>query len=465
MKVYYILWPDPCSATLTAALAALLAHKRLHLTSSTSRTVLFSAPRTASPAGAFSAVVATVIGNSLEWFDFSTYAFFAVVIGREFFPASSSVLSLMDTFAAFGMGLLARPLGAIFFGRLGDRRGRRYALLISIPLMGLGTVMMGAIPAYRSIGMTAPLLLILGRLVQGFSAGGEVGSAMAFLSEWAPPNRRALYSSLQQFSTVLGTMLGSGCAALITTHLPGTDLSRWGWRVPFIAGGLIVAPVGLILLSKVQETPIFANAPAIPATAQATRRPWAAGAQAVALSTAWVVCFYIYLIYLPSFLTRYAGLSAATALSANTAGLAAMVISIPLSGALSDRLGRRPPLLAAALASLAIAYPVFDLLVHHPPTPLVYAIFIGTGILSGIFAGVVPATMSELFPTLLRTTGVSVSFGISTAIFGGFSPFIATGLISLTKSSVSPAYYLIAASLLSTATILCLRETAHTTLE
>jgi len=193
------------------------------------------------------AVTATIFGNSLEWFDFAAYAFFATTISAHFFPPGNDLAQLMSTFAAFGIGFVARPLGALFFGRFGDEQGRKLALLVSMPLMGLGTLLIGLAPSYASIGIGAPLILLGGRLLQGFSAGGEVGNAMAFLSEWAPKNRGGLYSSLQQCSALLGTPAGSGCAAVVNNLLSPDSLSSWGWRLPFLIGGLVVAPLGWVL--------------------------------------------------------------------------------------------------------------------------------------------------------------------------------------------------------------------------
>jgi MFS transporter, MHS family, proline/betaine transporter len=412
----------------------------------------------------FHSVVATIFGNILEWFDFAAYAFFATIIARHFFPAGDEVAALMSTFAAFGVGFIARPLGAVFFGRLGDKRGRRLALLISMPIMGIGTLLVGLTPPYAAIGLLAPILLVFGRVLQGFAAGGEVGNAMAFLSEWAPPGRRGLYSGLQQCTAVLGTLFGSGCAALINSVLSTETLISWGWRLPFLIGGLVVAPLALFLRRNVEESPVFSHS--------AEHHPdvshynaWVYGAKSLALTAGWVVSFYVYLVYLPSFLSKFAGVSPAVALWANSAGLAAMVVAIPIAGAISDKIGRKPLLIVAALLSVVAPYPVFLLLSNAPSEPAVFGTLTALGALCGVFAGISPAMMSELFPTALRTTGVSVSFGLSTAIFGGFAPFISTWLISVTGSQMAPAFYLMGAAILSLSTLLSLRETADTRLE
>jgi MHS family proline/betaine transporter-like MFS transporter len=411
------------------------------------------------------AAVSIVVGNALEWFDFATYAFLATIIAKNFFPAGDETTALLSTFAAFGIGFVARPIGAIFFGWLGDTRGRKLALLIAMPLMGFGTLLMGLIPPYAAIGVAAPLLLITGRLLQGFSAGGELGNAVAFLVEWAPPRRRALFSSLQQCSTIGGTLLGSGVAAMLTSVLTPEALESWGWRVPFIFGGLVIAPLGWYLRSKVEETPVFEQASAVPLKAPAgaggDASPWLMGAKTMGLSIVWTVSFYVFLNYLPSFLPKYAGTSPAAALWANTAGLFVMMLAIPAWGLISDRIGRRPLLLAGAIAFLLLPYPLFSLLVSGASPLTAFAAIVASGLLIAIFAGVAPATMSEMFPTHLRTTGMSVGFGLATAIFGGFSPFISTWLISATGSPLAPTFYVMAAAVISTLVILTLRETAH----
>src|ERR1041384_1184915 len=205
------------------------------------------------------AVSAAVIGNVLEWYDFSVYAFVAVIIARKFFPSDNEVSALLATFLAFGLGFVARPLGGIVLGRLGDTHGRKTALLITIALMAIGTVMVGVLPTYAAIGVAAPLLLVVARLMQGFSAGGEWGSSTAYIVEWAPANQRGFYGSFQQTSVVAGLLLGSGIAALFTTILTADQMDAWGWRVPFLLGG-ILGPVGLWMRRTIDETPAYTKA-------------------------------------------------------------------------------------------------------------------------------------------------------------------------------------------------------------
>ena len=208
----------------------------------------------------FRAVAATVVGNVLEWFDFAAYAFFATVIARHFFPAGDDVAALMSALAAYGVGFVARPLGAIVFGRLGDRRGRKVALLISMPTMGFGTLLVGLTPAYAAIGVLAPILLVGGRVLQGFVAGGRGRQRDGVTFRMGASKSTRIYSGLQQCTAVFGTLLGSGAAALINSALPTEMVNTWGWRLPFLIGGLVVAPLGVFLRRNVEESPMFAHA-------------------------------------------------------------------------------------------------------------------------------------------------------------------------------------------------------------
>ena len=430
------------------------------MTSTLSPPAFQESPTQSTSSKARRAAIATVVGNSLEWFDFATYAFLATIIAKYFFPAGDPSLALLSTYAAFGLGFVARPLGALFFGRLGDRRGRRLALLIAMPLMGLGTL---AIPSYAAIGIAAPIALVVCRLIQGFSAGGELGNAVVFLSEWAPPKRRGLFSSFQQFSTIGGTLLGSGAAALLNSTLAPAALESWGWRLPFIFGGLVIAPLGFYLRNKVEETPVFEKtaAASLPTSGRGEQSPWIVGAKLVGVVVVWTVSYYVFLNYLPTFLQRNAGISASTALWANTLGLLVMMVAIPAWGHLSDIVGRKPPMVIAAACFILIPYPIFSLLVSGVSPTTVVLVQVGVGLIIAIFAGVGPALMSEMFPTRLRTTGVSVGFGLSTAIFGGFAPFISAWLIEKTGSPLSPIFYVIAAACISTCVIATLRETVR----
>lgn len=408
------------------------------------------------------AVAAAVVGNVLEWFDFATYAFLATVISKVMFPAGDEFVAILGTFGAFGLGFAARPLGAILFGYLGDKKGRKWTLTLVMPLMALATFFMAVIPSYASIGATAPLLLVVVRMLQGISVGGELGNAVAFLVEWAPPKKRGLFGSFQQCSTLGGTLLGSGAAALMTTLLSPEALYDWGWRVPFIVGAVVIGPIGWIIRKRSEETPAYVH---VVEEKTRQRSPALLGLQACGLVIVWTVSLYVLLNYLPSFTQKYAGIQPSTALWLNTAGLLVMTASIPLWGAASDRFGRKPIYTFGCIAFLILPYPIFHLMLEmQSPIVVGVAQMVG-GVLIGIFSGVGPAMLSELFPTRIRTTWMSIGYGIANAIFGGFAPVISISLIKVTGSPISPAYFVMLAAVLSTVAVATIKETAHDPLQ
>jgi len=407
------------------------------------------------------AVSAAVIGNVLEWYDFAVYGYVATIIAKNFFPPGNETAALLATFAAFGIGFLARPLGGIVIGWVGDHYGRKTALLITIFLMAVGTVIIGLIPTYATIGVLAPTILVLARLMQGFSAGGEWGGSTAFIVEWAPANRRGFYGSFQQMSVVLGLLLGSGIAALLNTVLDTATMESWGWRVPFLLGG-ILGPVGIWMRRTIDETPAYTKAAAMPAAVvpDATS-PVMLAVRAFGFTILWTVSFYIFLAYMPTFTQRYAGLSRAAALWSNTAGLLLLMVAIPYFGHLSDKYGRKPFLLACCLAFIVLPYPAFSIMLGGASLVTILLVQLLIGLTIALFSGAGPAAISEIFPTRTRSTYMSTGYALAVAIFGGFAPFIATWLIDWTKSPISPVYYVIAAAVISAAVIATLRETAH----
>ena len=404
------------------------------------------------------AIAAAVVGNVLEWYDFAVYGYLAMVIGARIFPAEDEATALLSAFAAFGLGFLARPLGGIVIGRLGDRRGRKAALMLTMTLMAVGTVMIGLVPDFATIGLAAPALVVVARLIQGYSAGGEWGGSTAFLVEWAPEGRRGLVGSLQQASVAGGLLLGSGMAALISTVLSEPAMAEWGWRIPFLLGG-VIAFVGLYLRRNVEETPAFRQAEAAPAP-EATPG-WQLGARAFGFTVLWTVSYYIFLSYMPTFAQRHLGIERADALWSNTLGLLALVLLVPLFGALSDRIGRKPLLLACCAGFLILPYPLFSLMLDGVPYATVIAIQIGFAALIAAFSGPGPAAIAEIFATRGRTTWMSVGYSLAVALFGGFAPFLATWLIGSTGTPIAPVFYVMAAAAVSLLVIASLKETAH----
>jgi MFS transporter, MHS family, proline/betaine transporter len=411
------------------------------------------------------ALGAAVIGNVLEWYDFAIYAFLATVIAKKFFSSGDELSALLATFAVFGVGFVVRPLGGILIGRLGDRRGRKIALSLTIMLMAAGTVMIGLLPTYESMGAGASVLLVAARLLQGFSAGGEWGSSTAFIVEWAPPKRRGLFGSLQQASVAGGFLLGSLTAASLSTWLGQAALEDWGWRLPFLFGGLL-GPIGWYMRRNIEETPPFKAAVQAQAEGDIASAPqgWRLAGRAFGFTVLWTIAYYIFLSYMPTFLQKHAGLDRAQALWSNTLALLVMVAAVPAAGALSDRIGRKPLLLASCAAFLLLPYPLFAMLLSNPSLPSVVAVQVFFALAIALFSGPGPAAIAEIFPTRIRSTWMSIGYSLAVAVFGGFAPYVATWLIAKTGSPLAPTWYVIGAAIVSAITIAKLKETAHESL-
>jgi MFS transporter, MHS family, proline/betaine transporter len=425
-------------------------------------TSVLAAPKVRAANRSRKAISAAAIGNLLEWYDFGVYAYLASVIATKFFPSSDPTASLLSAFAAYGVGFLARPLGGIAIGRLGDTQGRKTALVLTIFLMASGTVGIGLLPSYDRVGIWAPILLVILRLVQGIATGGEWGTATAFMVEWAPQGRRGFFGSFQQASAAGGALLGSAVAA-VTTSLDSAALLDWAWRVPFLLG-VILLGVGAYLRQNVDETPSYeANRRAAADQPDVSGLPL--GALAFGFTIFWTVAYYMLLVWMPSFTQRFAGLSPSQALWSNAIALIAMVIAVPVCGALSDRFGRRPLLTASAIGLGLLSIPLFALMTRGAGLALVLPIQILLGVLLALYAGPGPATISEIFPTHLRSTWMTSGYALAVAIFGGFAPFIATWLIQVTGSPVSPTYlYLLPSAAISLLVIWRLKETSGTQL-
>ncbi len=413
-----------------------------------SRTTSFDARR---------AVVASAIGNVLEWYDFGVYVFFAATIAHTFFPAANPTAALLSSFAVFGVGFLMRPLGGIIIGRFGDTHGRKAALMLTIMAMAFGTVLVGVLPGYASIGVAAPVLLVIARLIQGFSAGGEWGGSTAFMVEWAPADRRGFYGSWQQASIALSLVLASGTGALFTSILSPESLNAWGWRIPFLLG-IILALVGLYLRSNVEETPAYRQAER---TAAPAEHGFHLALRAFGFTIHWTVAFYILLSYMPTFTRLHAGVSPAQALWSNTIGVVALMILIPIFGMVSDRAGRKPLLLLSCAAFVVLPIPLWLVILGKPAFGTLVLIQIVFAAAISLFSGAGPAAISEMFATMGRSTWMTPAYALAVAIFGGFAPFIATWLISATGSPLSPAFYVIAAAIISFIVIWRMPETAH----
>jgi MHS family proline/betaine transporter-like MFS transporter len=400
-------------------------------------------------------ILAAAAGNLLEWYDFVIYAYMAPLIALKFFPSSDPLAGLLAVFATFGLGFVVRPLGGILIGRLGDAKGRKVALLVTIFLMALGTAGIGLVPSRAAIGPLAPWLLLLCRLIQGFSAGGEWASATTFIYEWAPAGRRGFFSSLQQSSVACGMLLGSAVAALFTTLLTKNQMADFGWRIPFLLGALIL-PVGLYTWRKVEETPVFKRRDGTPVAIGTGMR---LAARAIGITVIWTVAYYAVLTYMPVFTAHFSRLGPAAALWSNALSLFVLAVTTPLFGGLADRVGRKPLLLAGAAGFAILTYPLFLLIVRSESMLPIILAQIVFALMTAIYSGGAPAAMNEIFPPASRLLWMSTGYSLATALFGGFGPFISTWLVRATGSPLSPALYIVAGALISLAAILPLKET------
>lgn len=397
-------------------------------------------------------VIAATIGNVLEWFDFLVYGFFAVTIAQVFFPVRNPTISLLLTFGAFGLSYVVRPLGAVIVGTYTDRAGRRAGLTLSIGLMMVGTLLMLVTPGYATIGLAAPIIITLARLLQGFSVGGEFGSAVAFLVEHAG-DRRGYSASWQWASTGIISIIVSIFGVVLTTTLTHEQLVDWGWRMPYIFG-LLVGPAGLYIRSRMTETPEFLEAkrPATMPIAQLLRdHPLpvllALGASIISNSS------YYLLLYIPTYGVKTLHLPAYTGFVATLVGGIILAIFSVVAGHWSDKTPRTRIMLLTGVLFLVTSYPAFWLMVSYPTlTSCVLAVGWLNLVKAG-YSGVLPSLLSEQFPVETRAVGIAFSYSVSVTIFGGFAPFVATWLIKQTGDSLAPSYYLMATAVLSIAAL------------
>jgi MFS transporter, MHS family, proline/betaine transporter len=409
------------------------------------------------------AISAAGIGNLLEWYDWSVYVVLARQIGAVFFPSDNPLKETLSPFLFYGVGFLMRPVGAIVIGHLGDKFGRKNALVFTVMAMALGTFMIGCLPSHAQMGSLGPVLLVAARLLQGFSAGGEWGGSTSFIAEYAPEGKRGFMASFQQVTTVGGLLIGTVFGFVLTVVLTPEQLLAWGWRVPFLAG-ILLAFVGVYLRAKVDETPKYAEIEAKRAVAQAPflemlRTYPKETATAFCFTPLWTVGFYIVLTYMPTFMVQQLKLPASQSLLATSLGQLLMAVLIPFSGALSDRIGRRPLLIAACAIFVVGIIPAFKFIVAVPEFWAVLANQLFWAIPLSFYSGAGPAAIAEIFPTKVRYVALSTGYGTAVAIFGGFANWFANTLIEVTGDPISPSYYVIAAAIASLITMICIEET------
>ncbi len=390
-------------------------------------------------------VIAAVIGNALEWYDFVVYGFMTVIISRLFFPAESEYASLLLTMATFGVGFFMRPVGGILIGLVADRKGRKVALQLIIALMTLAIAIIAFAPTYAAIGAAAPALIVLARLLQGFATGGEFASATAFLVESAPADRRGFYGSLQMVGQSIAALAGAASGMLITRGLSAEQIDNWGWRLPFLIG-LLIGPVGLYIRRHLEETDSFKEASTSPSQQSSLISLFLQQRRAVltafGIVTSGTVMYYVVLIYMPTYAKTQLVIPLHDAFIAQVAGLLCLTVLTSLFGALSDRIGRRPLLLIACLLNFLLAYPLFAWLQAEPGLLRLTVMQICLCSVVAVAFGPLSTALAEQFPARIRSTGLAVAYNFAVMIFGGFAQLIVTWLIKTTGSPLAPAFYL-----------------------
>ncbi|MCW0371548.1 glycine betaine/L-proline transporter ProP [Xanthomonas sacchari] len=412
------------------------------------------------------AVGAAALGNAMEWFDFGVYGYLAVTLGHVFFPSTNPTAQLIATFATFTVAFLVRPLGGLVFGPLGDRYGRQKVLAATMILMALGTFSIGLIPSYARIGIWAPILLLVARLVQGFSTGGEYGGAATFIAEYSTDRNRGFMSSWLEFGTLGGYIAGAATVTALHFTLSDAQMHDWGWRVPFLIAGPL-GLLGLYMRMKLEETPAFQayaeeaekrehDAPGLGAL---FRVHWPQLLKCVGLVLVFNVTDYMLLTYMPSYLSVTMGYAESKGLLLIIIVMLVMMPLNVLGGLFSDRLGRKPMVIGACIALLVLAVPCLRLV----GTGNDWLIFLGLmllGVALVCFTSSMPSTLPALFYTPVRYSALSIAFNVSVSLFGGTTPLVTAWLVERTGDPLVPAYYLMGAAVVGIATMVFVRETA-----
>lgn len=403
---------------------------------------------TRSTASNIKTVLRVTSGNFLEMFDFFLFGFYAVYLSRTFFPSGNEFTSLMLTFMTFGAGFLMRPLGAIVLGAYLDRAGRRKGLIVTLGLMAMGTLLIAFVPGYATIGALAPFLVLVGRLLQGFSAGAELGGVSVYLAEMATPGNKGFYvsfqSASQQVAIIVAALLGYGLSKLLSP----ADIGQWGWRIPFFIGCLII-PFLFLIRRSLEETKEFAERKHRPGTQEIFRSIWdhkglvVAGCMLVMMTT---VSFYLITIYTPTFGKSVLKLSVTDSLVVTVCVGLSNFFWLPVMGWLSDRVGRRPILLTFTVLTLATSYAALAWLVRAPDFSRMLAVELWLSFLYASYNGAMVVALTEVMPISVRTVGFSLAYSLATALFGGFTPAVATWLIEVTGDKAAPAYWMMLAA-------------------
>jgi MFS transporter, MHS family, proline/betaine transporter len=402
-------------------------------------------------------IAACTIGNALEFFDFVVFSFFARTIGALFFPSQDPTAQLLLAFGTYGVGFLVRPLGGVILGSYADRKGRKKATVLTLMLMALGTAMIGLAPVYATAGIFGAIVVVLGRLIQGFSAGGEVGAATTLLAEHAPNDQRGFFGSWQLASQGLAVLAAAGAAYAVNTLLTPAEVTAWGWRIPFLLGVLIV-PVGLWLRTALEET--HANEDhektrEVSSLRLAFRQHLGKIIAGVGLIIGGTAANAIVVLYMATYAVTQLKLSPTVGLMAGIVAGLVTLIAAPIGGMLSDKFGRKPVAAVSYALIFLLIYPAFLYLNASPTVGTLLAVVAVLAALNAMGGATIIITLAEIFPSEVRATGMSLVYALGVAIFGGFGQFIVTWLIAATGSPIAPAYYVMACSL---ATLLALRS-------
>jgi MHS family proline/betaine transporter-like MFS transporter len=390
-------------------------------------------------------VISGMIGNALEWYDFALYGHFAAILSKLFFPATDAHISLIATFSVFAAGFIMRPIGGILFGYIGDKYGRRVSLAVSILTMAIPTACIGLLPTYEQIGILAPIALTIIRLLQGLSLGGAFSGCIAFVVEHAPSEKRGLAGSTSALSMCAGILLGLGVASLVSHMLPQDDFETWGWRIPFLIS-IVIGIVGFYIRNHLDESPKYLEAKKNGHLSKTPVREVLTNykaelAIAVGIYLTVTVPFYTLMVFMNSYMNKVLGHPLKDTLIMNAISIFLVILLMPLSSAISDKVGRKPVLAITSLAFVLLSYPIFHLLCMPGfMYPLIGQLIFG--VLVSFYVAPVPATLVELFPTSVRFTGVAISYNLSAAIFGGTTPAVATWLIKETGMKNILAFYI-----------------------
>lgn len=385
-----------------------------------------------------------MVGNILEWYDFTLYGYLAAILAQVFFPSEDPIASLLASSGAFAVGFIFRPLGSIMFGYIGDKYGRKKALIISIMLMAFPTFLIGLLPTYQQIGILAPVLLIILRILQGLSTGGEYTTSVSFVVEHAPQDKRGFFGSINLLGAVIGIMFGSLMGAVLTFTIPKESLLDWGWRIGFLFG-IVLAFVGLYIRRKTEETPIFLqiqqNEQNHNPLFKTVKEHYRELLIAVIFSSLQGVAFFLLFVYMPTFYSKFINIPMSTALFINTFAMFVLAVLIPVMASLSDKVGRKP-LLYISTFLYTVLSPVLFYLIKSGNINVIIMSHLAFAFISSLFMSILPTVLIENFPSDVRNTAFSVGYNISLGIFGGTVPILATYLLKSTGNLISPSVYL-----------------------